>query len=97
MKMELPTEFLDVSEFRQVPDNQEVFVDANSNQSFIVELLESDAVPQNIMSLSGSNSSGKVEPSRVHFAVLADENNAMEKSKILHTESIDPAKISGLP
>lgn len=40
---ELPSSFEDVCNFRQVPDNQEVYVDRNTDMSFIVELLTYEA------------------------------------------------------
>ncbi|KAJ6652356.1 hypothetical protein lerEdw1_011586 [Lerista edwardsae] len=39
----LPPGGLDVSDLRQVPDNQEVFVHPNTDQSIIIELLEYQA------------------------------------------------------
>ena len=39
---DLPPQFRDVSRFRQVPDNQEVFVDKDSDMSIIFEVLEHD-------------------------------------------------------
>ncbi|TYZ63165.1 hypothetical protein PybrP1_002060 [[Pythium] brassicae (nom. inval.)] len=39
----IPESFADVSDFRQVPDNQEVFADAQSDQCVIVELLQREA------------------------------------------------------
>ena len=38
--VDLPTRMVDVSEFRPVPDNQEVWTDADRDESIIVELLE---------------------------------------------------------
>jgi hypothetical protein len=35
-----PSTFLDASTLREVPDNQEVFVDMDTDQSVIVELLQ---------------------------------------------------------
>lgn len=35
----IPERFLDISDFRPVPDNQEVFADAIHDQSLIVEVL----------------------------------------------------------
>lgn len=35
-----PTHVNEYSQFRQIPDNQEVFVDMNTQQSLIFELLE---------------------------------------------------------
>ena len=40
LSIKLPNNFQDVSEIRQVPDNQEVFVFNNSDASIIIELLE---------------------------------------------------------
>eukprot|EP00899_Mesostigma_viride_P022547 jgi/Mesvir1/3477/Mv11968-RA.1 len=36
----IPARFLDVSDFRPVPDNQEVLADGDRDQSIIIELLE---------------------------------------------------------
>ena len=35
-----PARYVDVSDFRPVPDNQEVWTDANRDESVIVEILE---------------------------------------------------------
>ena len=45
IKCLVPTTFVDASVFRQVPDNQEVFVDQGGDNSFIVELLEAESTP----------------------------------------------------
>mmetsp|Transcript_30435 Transcript_30435/g.45907 ORF Transcript_30435/g.45907 Transcript_30435/m.45907 type:complete len:197 (+) Transcript_30435:76-666(+) len=45
---ELPESFADASEFRQVPDHQEVWVDTASDASFIVEILERKADVQDV-------------------------------------------------
>lgn len=39
MRVRLPAAMVDVSDFRQVPDNQEVYADATTGASLIVELL----------------------------------------------------------
>ncbi|KPA83833.1 putative Ran-binding protein [Leptomonas pyrrhocoris] len=39
MRVRLPTSMTDASDFRQVPDNQEVYTDADTGASLIVELL----------------------------------------------------------
>ena len=46
ISIKVPKTFKDVSTFRQVPDNQEVFVSPDSDANLIIELLEtpSDAV-----------------------------------------------------
>lgn len=38
--IKVPKDFKDVSEFRQVPDHQEVYVSNDSDDSLIIELLE---------------------------------------------------------
>jgi len=38
--MTLPSRFVDVSQFREIPDNQEVYSDPSTDQSVIVEILE---------------------------------------------------------
>ena len=38
--VDVPPGFHDVTKLREVPDNQEVFADADSDQSFIFELLQ---------------------------------------------------------
>lgn len=40
MECELPERFLDVSDFRPVPDHQEVWAEASTDQSIIVEIVE---------------------------------------------------------
>lgn len=41
--IDIPDRFQDISEVREVPDNQEVFVDITTDESLIVELVEHDA------------------------------------------------------
>lgn len=45
IKILVPKDFKDVSDFRQVPDHQEVFVSNDSDATLIVELLESPSEP----------------------------------------------------
>uniref|UniRef100_A0AAV1VLV4 Ran guanine nucleotide release factor n=1 Tax=Peronospora matthiolae TaxID=2874970 RepID=A0AAV1VLV4_9STRA len=40
LSCDIPESFADVSSFRQVPDNQEVFANAATDQSVIIELLQ---------------------------------------------------------
>ena len=39
---DIPSRFIDISMFREVPDNQEVYADVDTDESVIVELLELD-------------------------------------------------------
>lgn len=63
------------SEVRQVPDNQEVFVDMQSDESIIVELLQlaEEAEDENV--------------ARYHFQHLADVNDATS-SEIFSVQSL---------
>jgi peroxiredoxin len=69
--IELPMRFVDVSLFRQVPDTQEVFADANTDQSLMVDMLEMiDCPPQ--------------EAAANHFSIIAQSNEAV-KAEIVNT------------
>ncbi|KAG0173238.1 hypothetical protein DFQ28_011636 [Apophysomyces sp. BC1034] len=57
--------FIDASQFRQIPDNQEVFLDMQTQQSLIVELLEAVNVQD-------------VDIARYHFEQVASDNEAAE-------------------
>ncbi|XP_062814155.1 ran guanine nucleotide release factor [Anolis carolinensis] len=71
----LPPGSIDVSEMRQVPDNQEVFVHPSTDQSLIIELLEYQAgVPDE-------------NATRYHFEDLADASSTAE---ILNQEQFLP-------
>lgn len=39
INIQLPERFVDISDFRPIPDNQEVFADANIDQSLIIEIM----------------------------------------------------------
>ncbi|KAI9487932.1 hypothetical protein BDB00DRAFT_964455 [Zychaea mexicana] len=66
--------FLDASQVRQIPDNQEVFVDTETQQSLIIELLEPvEAEDERI--------------ARLHFEQLARDNEAAA-TEILKLERI---------
>ncbi|KAL0030274.1 hypothetical protein WJX77_007077 [Trebouxia sp. C0004] len=45
IKMSLPQRFVDVSDYRPVPDHQEVWTDATLDQSVILEIVEHQPVP----------------------------------------------------
>ncbi|PCH38331.1 Mog1p/PsbP-like protein [Wolfiporia cocos MD-104 SS10] len=64
----LPTELVDASDFRQVPDTQEVYLYPNSGISVIVEVLQS----VNRKDMDGI--------ARFHFDALAHDNDAEGQS-----------------
>lgn len=73
---------MDASQFRQVPDNQEVFVDTITQQSLIVELLEQvDAQNQDI--------------AKFHFQQLSDDNEATD-STVLSVEQLNTTEATPL-
>ncbi|KAG2211430.1 hypothetical protein INT46_004718 [Mucor plumbeus] len=76
-----PTHLND-SQFRQIPDNQEVFVDMNTQQSLIFELLEQ---------VEATNE----QVAEYHFQQLADDNEAAESTIIL-IDNLKPQDISPL-
>ncbi len=49
MEMAFPQRLIDVSDFRPVPDHQEVFADGGEDQSLIVEILVSSEVGTSIV------------------------------------------------
>ncbi|KAI0747915.1 Mog1p/PsbP-like protein [Daedaleopsis nitida] len=64
----LPTDLIDASDFRQVPDTQEVFVSSTSDISLIVEVLQSvDAT--DLRQAAG-----------LHFDALAHDNDATSQT-----------------
>ncbi|KAJ2776494.1 hypothetical protein H4R18_005643 [Coemansia javaensis] len=67
MSMDLPAGMVDVSRFREVPDNQEVFAD-DGDRSVIVEILESVDVQGH-------------DALRWHFAQVAELNEARQEQK----------------
>lgn len=77
--LDLPDNFLDVSQLRQVPDNQEVFVSKDSDESFVIELLETtDAALDSSI--------------EYHWNDLCEANTASE-CKILKSETVSIVNI----
>jgi hypothetical protein len=71
----LPSRFVDVSQMRQVPDHQEVYVDMNSDQSIIFELLSMDDVAND-------------RAAQHHWNDLAQANDAETSSRVVSTERL---------
>ncbi|KAG6335881.1 hypothetical protein ID866_3218 [Astraeus odoratus] len=62
----LPTEVLDASDIRQVPDSQELFLYLRSDSFLSIEVLE--RVPED----------DDLEAAKFHFDAVADDNDAIE-------------------
>ncbi|KAL0086002.1 Ran GTPase binding protein [Phycomyces blakesleeanus] len=78
----IKSSFVDASLFREVPSNQEVFVDTHTQQSLIIELLEqADAEAD--------------EVAKFHFAQLASDNDAISFS-IQSVQTCLPQNVSPL-
>ncbi|KAI8355654.1 hypothetical protein EDC96DRAFT_516129 [Choanephora cucurbitarum] len=78
----VPISFVDASQFRQIPDNQEVFVDMNTQQSLIFELLEQVEAKH-------------TDIAKFHFQQLADDNEATDAT-VSYVEQLDPKEVSPL-
>ncbi|KDN37019.1 Mog1p/PsbP-like protein [Tilletiaria anomala UBC 951] len=80
---ELPQSFIDASELRQVPDNQEVMISSSSDTSIILEVLESVK--------EGDANENMEAAVRYHFDSLAHDNSALsstiESTTFLDTSS----------
>ncbi|ETO26247.1 ran-binding protein [Reticulomyxa filosa] len=63
----LPETFVDLSDFRQVPDNQEVYSDANADTSVIIEIVERVDVKDE-------------DSAKYHFDEIAECNESVETS-----------------
>ncbi|XP_048857433.1 ran guanine nucleotide release factor [Brienomyrus brachyistius] len=73
----MPQSARDISELREIPDNQEVFAHSSTDQSFIVELLEyqghvadSDAARYHFEDVAGSNEAAAHGASEVRAVEL---------------------------
>ncbi|KAJ3115493.1 hypothetical protein HK100_001319 [Physocladia obscura] len=65
--LSIPVSFIDASTLRQVPDNQEVYVDTASSASLIIEILESVTDTEDY--------------TKFHYAQLAEDNEAIIDEK----------------
>lgn len=79
----LPNHVIDISEVREIPDNQEVFAHAHTDQSLIVELLEYQA------QVADENAAV------YHFQDIAGSNKAQEPGQC-EVSNVVPLPKSGL-
>ena len=98
MRTALPDRFVDVSTFRQVPDNQEVFTDPSSEQSIIVEILEyvsaADMAEQQEETADDGGDGSAMDPPLYFFNDLAEANGLAPGSAdlaVLSSKSVAPA------
>ncbi|TMW64709.1 hypothetical protein Poli38472_011589 [Pythium oligandrum] len=91
----IPQGFADVSSFRQVPDNQEVFANAQTDQAIIIELLEYEATVSDAESgtyffneIATSNGCAPGDVSILHTEVLASGHANGPKVDGQHATSI---------
>ncbi|XP_028654193.1 ran guanine nucleotide release factor [Erpetoichthys calabaricus] len=80
----LPHGYKDISEVRDIPDNQEVFVHPHTDQSIIIELLE---YQEHV---------GDAVAAKYHFEDLASSNEASNSgnSEVISVEPISKEEIS---
>lgn len=71
----IPSRFIDVSDFRPVPDHQEVFSDEAAGQSIIIEIVE-------------YSKTGEECPARFYFKDLAAMNGAIEWEETSESEEL---------
>ncbi|RXK40067.1 hypothetical protein M231_02707 [Tremella mesenterica] len=65
----LPQDYIDASDLRQVPDNQEVFLSSASDTSLVIEVLS--------MVEEGQASSDLWEATKFHFESIAHDNSSL--------------------
>ncbi|KAK9473990.1 uncharacterized protein V1510DRAFT_362206 [Dipodascopsis tothii] len=98
IRTSLPAGFLDASDFRQIPDNQEVYVDPQSSEaednSMIVELVERlDAAPSAADARYGAGAAD-VAAARAHFDELVALNAAGAQARVL---DVAPVAVASRP
>ncbi|XP_038642908.1 ran guanine nucleotide release factor [Scyliorhinus canicula] len=80
----IPPHSMDVSDIREIPDNQEVFIHSGTDQSIVIELLEHQVqVPDQ-------------EAARYHFADMTSSNDAtgVEGTEIFSVEPVGGDQIA---
>ncbi|CAG8504106.1 9503_t:CDS:2 [Paraglomus brasilianum] len=80
----IPPNFIDVSDIRQVPDNQEVYADVDTDQSIVVEILQ--------LAQEASDD----DAAKFHFDSLAHDNDAEGYSTMHQTIPLTPSDVPGL-
>ncbi|KAK9466437.1 hypothetical protein V1512DRAFT_208276 [Lipomyces arxii] len=93
IKLHIPEDFIDASQFRQVPDNQEVFVasdtSAVNDNSIIIELVEK----LDIDDVNVSPENADKTAVRSHYEEIASINSSISSPKILQEEVLHVPKL----
>ncbi|OQR85295.1 hypothetical protein ACHHYP_11995 [Achlya hypogyna] len=79
LSCDVPSGFADVSEFRQVPDNQEVFAEATTDRCVIIELLQMEETVTDAAAAA------------FYFNEIADSNGCTSTDRQLHQQFTMPA------
>ncbi|KAI7843900.1 hypothetical protein COHA_002444 [Chlorella ohadii] len=82
-QLAFPQRFADISDFRPVPDHQEVFADAGLDQSLVIEIVEHQPIAD-------------AEAGAYFFQDQAQHNEAAH-AQIDETHVLGPADMPGLP
>ncbi|MCI4394124.1 hypothetical protein PGIGA_G00165250 [Pangasianodon gigas] len=84
MSAVLPLNTKDISELREIPDNQEVFAHTHTDQSIIIELLEYQSHVEDS------------QAPRYHFEDIAGSNKAMEagQMEVMEVQCVPQAQLS---
>ncbi|RIA96093.1 hypothetical protein C1645_733580 [Glomus cerebriforme] len=85
ISMYIPPSFGDVSDVRNVPDNQEVFTDVNTDQSIIIEILQF------------VHQAANEDVARYHFDSVATDNKAEDFSIIHKITQLTSQEVPNLP
>ncbi|KAK8853445.1 hypothetical protein IAR55_004151 [Kwoniella newhampshirensis] len=88
ISLELPDSYLDASDLRQIPDNQEVFLSSTSDTAVVLEVLG--------MVEDGSASTDLWEAIKFHFSSIAHDNASLQ-STILNPSPSLPSPIPSGP
>ncbi|KAF2084527.1 Mog1p/PsbP-like protein [Saccharata proteae CBS 121410] len=86
--VDLPACFVDASNIRQVPDNQEVFLDSNGFTSLIFDLTERVDAPA-----AGSDE----EALKYHFSDIIDEETNEDSTRIWQSGAVGMGKMASHP
>ncbi|WWC72239.1 uncharacterized protein I206_106201 [Kwoniella pini CBS 10737] len=85
ISLDLPENYIDASDLRQIPDNQEVFLSSTSDTAIVLEVLG--------MVEDGLASTDLWEAVKFHFSSIAHDNASLE-SKIITLPPSEPIKFN---